>query len=87
MYGELKKLETATDRDAGSAAISLDGILIAGRNEGLDWQAMRSMQLGQVLDYCIESINQKTRASKASEKPQKRRATQADIDAFFGSRK
>lgn len=48
---------------------------------------MRSMQLGQVLDYCIESLNMKTKAEKASKKPKRRKATQADIDAFFGKRK
>lgn len=44
------------------------------------------MQLGQVIDYCIEYDNQEQQADKKSE-PKKRRATQADIDAFFGGRK
>lgn len=46
---------------------------------------MRSMQLGQVLDYCIEAMNQRTRAEKKEKaRPVKRKATQADIDLFFG---
>lgn len=49
--------------------------------------AMRSMQLGQVLDYCIESINMRSKSEKAAKKPKRRKATQADIDAFFGKRK
>lgn len=48
---------------------------------------MKSMQLGQVLDYCIESINQQHRAEKKAERPAKRKATQAEIDAYFGGRK
>lgn len=53
---------------------------------GLDFQTMAGMQLGQVLDFCIEAMNQRTRAEKAeSGPPLKRKATQADIDAFFGT--
>lgn len=57
--------------------------MIAGQNTGLSFADMKTMQLGQVLDYCIESINQRNRAEKKT-KPRKRKATQADIDAFFG---
>lgn len=48
---------------------------------------MRTMQLGQVLDFCIESINQRIRAEKGTKDTGVRKATQADIDAFFGRRK
>ena len=51
----------------------------------MDFTAMKSMQLGQVLDYCIENINQQNKAESKAEKPRKRKATQADIDAFFGA--
>lgn len=44
------------------------------------------MQLGQVLDYCIEAINARNRA-EGKGTPKKRKATQADIDAFFGKRR
>lgn len=45
------------------------------------------MQLGQIVDYCIEVQNQEAKAEKKQDKKKeqkKRRATQADIDAFFG---
>ena len=48
---------------------------------------MRTMQLGQVLDFCIESINQRIRAEGGAKDAGPRKATQADIDAFFGRRK
>lgn len=45
---------------------------------------IRCMQIGQLVDFCIEYNNRQRKAEKAAEKPVKRRATQADIDAFFG---
>lgn len=42
------------------------------------------MQLGSIIDYCVEYDNQQTRAEKEEERPTARPATQADIDAFFG---
>lgn len=41
------------------------------------------MQLAQILDFCIESMNQQMRADK-KQAATKRKATQADIDAYFG---
>lgn len=40
------------------------------------------MQLGQIVDYCIEVENQEYKAEKKETK--KRKATQADINSFFG---
>lgn len=51
--------------------------------------ALRRMELGQIVDYCTEwnriheSDNQDGK-SKKKEKVTKRKATQADWDAFFG---
>ena len=44
------------------------------------------MQLGQIVDYCIEVENQETRAEKKKGKGKhiRKRATQEDINAFFG---
>ena len=48
------------------------------------------MQIGQLVDFCIECVNRERRAMKRAEKEKgegqssTRRATQADIDAFFG---
>ena len=47
--------------------------MIAGSRRGLEWSAMQKMQLGAIVDYCIEN-----------DEPTKRKATQADINAFFG---
>ena len=44
------------------------------------------MQLGQIVDYCVEYDNLQGAANKES-KPTKRMATQAEIDAYFGGRK
>ena len=49
---------------------------------------LRAMTLGQIVDYVISYNNRQERAGKASEREKKegkrRRATQADINAFFG---
>ncbi len=58
--------------------------MIAGSRRGLDWSAMRKMQLGAIVDYCVEYDNQQNAAEKEEKTPTKRKATQADINAFFG---
>lgn len=50
---------------------------------------IRRMPLGQVVDYVIAFNERQESAEKAAEKtsgeaPKKRKATQADINAFFG---
>ena len=46
------------------------------------------MQLGQVVDFCIEYNNRQAAAERQAKKAEKmkgrRKATQADINAFFG---
>ena len=46
------------------------------------------MQLGQIVDFCVEYNNRQERAEKQREREEKRgtrrKATQADINAFFG---
>lgn len=47
---------------------------------------LRHMQLGQVVDFVI-SYNERNNVGEDGErkkKPKKRKARQADIDAFFG---
>jgi hypothetical protein len=49
---------------------------------------IRNMQLGQVVDFCI-AYNERQKeaekmAKKAEKRAQKRRATQNDINAYFG---
>ena len=49
---------------------------------------IKKMQLGQVVDFCIDYNKRQKDAEKESDKkkerPKKRKATQGDIDAFFG---
>ena len=49
---------------------------------------IRGMQLGQVVDYCIEYQNRQYEIEKQEAREEKRgkrrKATQADWDAFFG---
>lgn len=47
------------------------------------------MQIGQLVDFCIECVNREQRAYRKAEIKEKgtvgvRKATQADIDSFFG---
>ena len=59
--------------------------MIAGSRRGLEWSAMQKMQLGAIVDYCVEYDNQQAKEDK--KEPMRRKATQADIDAYFGGRK
>lgn len=49
---------------------------------------LRRMQIGQIVDFCVAYNQRQERAEKAAEREQRRgkrrKATQADIDAFFG---
>lgn len=56
-------------------------IILAGVERGLSYEAINKMTIGQVVDFCVEYNK---RNSKEEEKPKARKATQADIDAFFG---
>lgn len=53
-------------------------------------QDIRRMQIGQVVDFCID-YNRRHKAAEAEDQPGKkqgrrsrRKGTQADINAFFG---
>lgn len=49
---------------------------------------MKNMQIGQIVDFCIAYNERQDRAEKAQKREKKhgrkRKATQADIDSFFG---
>lgn len=49
---------------------------------------MKKMQVGQLVDFCIEYNEREERKQKMKEKaeskPAKRKATAADVKAFFG---
>lgn len=55
---------------------------------GLTMTDIRRMQIGQLVDFCIEYNERERKARKEQEKQEKgqgkRKATQADIKAFFG---
>lgn len=61
--------------------------MIAGQRRGVSYEAMQHMTLGALVDYCTEWDNQEARANKKADKPTRRKATQADIDAYFGGRR
>lgn len=49
---------------------------------------IRGMQIGQIVDFCISYNERKEKAERKAERERKtgarRRATQQDINAFFG---
>ncbi len=46
--------------------------------------AVRTMTIGQLVDFCIEYNNRHATDETQEEKPQKRWATRDEINAFFG---
>ena len=60
---------------------------MTGIENGLTWDAMERMTLGQVVDFCIERDTRRKKAEKSAGKKGgggTRNATQADINAFLG---
>lgn len=55
---------------------------------GLSIQDMRRMQIGQVADFCMEYNEREEKSQRAQEKKEKgqtkRKATAADVKAYFG---
>lgn len=45
---------------------------------------MRSMQLGQIIDYCVEYDNQKKKAEKKKDEPEIRKARKCDFARLLG---
>ena len=91
--GIIKKLEEVerTNKKRSTEKekqIDLETIIIAGVERGLSMADIRKMQIGQVVDFCIaynEREKEAERKAKAEEKHGgRRRATQNDINAFFG---
>lgn len=44
---------------------------------------IRRMTLGAVVDFVVD-FNNRNKSEEESKRPKRRRATQADINAFFG---
>lgn len=55
-------------------------ITLAGIERGLTLNDMRRMTPGQVVDFVIEYNNR----NEKDERPKRVKATQSDINAFFG---
>ena len=85
--GEAEDRENNTDR-ASAKTITLDDIILAGLERGLTMSDIRRMQLGQVVDFCISYNERQQEAEKQAKREEKRgrrrRASQNDINAFFG---
>lgn len=71
-----------------SAGIGIDEIILAGIERGLTMSDIRRMQLGQLVDFVITYNERRERSEKAQKRAEKRatkrKATQDDINSFFG---
>lgn len=71
--------------DEKDEAVDLDTIVLAGIERGLSMADIKEMTIGQVVDYVIAYNDRMKEAEKEEKKKdKKRKATQRDIDAFFG---
>ena len=65
-------------------------VTIAGIDRGLSLDAIERMELGQLIDFILEYNKMHdidtdpTGGKSGKDAPKRRKATQADIDAFWG---
>lgn len=45
---------------------------------------LKQMQIGQIVDFCIAYNERQKKAQQKANQPDTRKATQNDINAFFG---
>ena len=97
-FCELKKLEEAEEpsrkrkgrgsESEGESAVTLNDVILAGTERGLTMTDIRRMQLGQVVDYIVDFNERQKRADKQAKveekRGKKRKATQNDINSWFG---
>ena len=88
IFKKLEKAEEDRRRAEKSSAITIDDIILAGIERGLTLTDIRRMQLGQVVDFVI-AYNDRQKAAEKAQKwadkhGTKRKASQNDINAFFG---
>ena len=72
-----------TESEKGEA-VDLDTIILAGIERGLTMADIKMMTIGEVVDFVIAYNDRVKEAEKEEKKDKKRKATQRDIDAFFG---
>ena len=65
-------------------AVDLDTIILAGIERGLTMADIKMMTIGEVVDFVIAYNDRVKEAENEEKKDKKRKATQKDIDAFFG---
>ena len=70
------------------SAVDIDTVILAGLERGLTLTDIKKMQIGQVVDFVI-AFNDREKQSEKKKRHEKkhgkkRKATQADINAFFG---
>ena len=58
--------------------------LIGGLDKGLLLSDIKNMELGQLIDFIVDYNKQYEKAERNSQQGKKRKATQADWDAFWG---
>ena len=88
----MRKLKKRTEDSEGDSeseeSVSLNTIILAGVERGIDIQTIKGMTIGEAVDLCID-YNERQEESEKSEaenesKGNRRKATQADWDSFFG---
>ena len=66
----------------------MNDLIFAALERGLTMQDVKRMQIGQIVDFCIEYNNRQKRAERPQQREEirgrRRKATQNDINAFFG---
>lgn len=59
-------------------------ITIAAIDRGLDFEGMKEMEIGQIVDYCIQWNEIHDPDDTKKKRKNKRKANQADWDSFLG---
>lgn len=77
---KLKKLE-APERDDEADTVSIEKLLIGSISRGLTLEGVKEMEIGQLVDYCIEYNTQNDDEARGGGT---KAASQADWDKFFG---
>lgn len=86
---QLKKRDEPSDESERTDPVDIDRIIIAGIDRGLTVDDMKEMELGQLVDFCIEynkrhDYDQDPQTGEEKEKVTVRKATQADMDTMWG---
>lgn len=76
--------EEAPRRNNGAEEkITLNSIIIAAQRRGLEYEIMKHMTLGQIVDFCVEHDNQRKKEERANSGSVRRMATPEETDAWL----